>query len=223
MRHAFGVMTRYVVPLAMVLGCASSSEPSAAPDTAVVDGGAVVDTAIVDTTATDTAAGPALDTSAPDSTVEVAVDSAPDTADATPPLGPVNCLTEDFGPSSATLVDFFYQRQVGDCESSACSDFIKFDPTCVMTLQVSDVESTATLSAADCAIFKRWVTSDRLVSRLRDTVTCITPGAPGKFESTQIELSDGFASKKTFLCKDEPFESHRKCLELFRSIYFPGK
>lgn len=215
------MITRYAVPLAMVLGCASSSEtvgPSATPNTSVVDGGA-----IVDASATDTAAGPALDTSTPDAAIDSAPDAAVAEADAAAPLGPINCLTDDFGPSSATLVDFFYQRQVGDCESSACSDFIKFDPTCVMTLQISDVESTATLSAEHCAILKRWVTSDRLVSRLRDTVTCITLGAPGKFESTQIQLSDGYASKKTFLCKDEPFESHRKCLEMFRATYFPGK
>ena len=46
---------------------------------------------------------------------------------------------------------------------------------------------------------------------------------PGSFESTQITLSDGTANKKTFMCKDEPFSSHRACLDGFRAEYFPGK
>jgi hypothetical protein len=194
-----------------LLGCASSEPPQAAlADTAIV----------VDTAAPDTA----RDTTVID-TFEAAVDSATsaDTAETSPPPMPVDCLAGDFGPSSYTLVDFFYQRQVGSCESSMCSDFMMFDPSCVLTLQVADVPYTATLSAAHCATFTRWLTSDLLVKHLRDTTTCSGAMIPGSFESTQLTLGDGMASKKTFMCKEEPFASHRACLDRLRAEYFPGK
>lgn len=215
--------------LVLLMGC-SSSEPASAP----VDGAAPADANATDAAVVvDTAAGPVVDSAAPDTTpVDSAVDSAApadtvdaaDSADAAPPVMPVDCFADKFGPSSGTLVDFFYQRQVDTCESSKCSDFMMFDPKlCELTLQVADEPFKATLSAEHCDLLKRWLTSELLIRHLRDTVTCYGAMIPGSFESTQITLSDGTANKKTFMCKDEPFSSHRACLAGFRAEYFPGK
>ncbi len=149
------------------------------------------------------------------------VDTRPE--DAGPALPSVDCLTDDFGPSSGTLVDFHYEKQVGACGSSDCSDFVLFGPSCVMTLQVGGAKTSATLTAADCALFTRWVTSDLLVNHLRDSVTCCGKDVPGKFESTVVQRSDGYAAKKTASCEQEPFASHRACIASVRAKYFPGK
>jgi hypothetical protein len=204
-----------------LVGCSASSsdEPNAAPDSSAT----IADTGISPTTDTavfDTYSGPidstVVDTALPDTAKEADVE-------ASAPPGPIDCLAE-VGPSSgATLVDFFYQRQVGTCESSMCSDFFKFDPSCVLTLQVADVEYTATLTSEHCTRFTRWLTSKVLVDHLRDTVTCYGAMVAGAYESTQITLSDGAANKKTFMCKEEPFVSHRECLDKLRAMYFPGK
>lgn len=215
--------------LVVLMGC-SSAEPAVAP----ADGATPADSHAADAAVVvDTAAGPVVDSAVPDTTpVEAAVDSAApadaadaaDSADAAPPAMPVDCFADTFGPSSGTLVDFFYQRQVDTCESSKCSDFMMFDPkSCELTLQVADEPFKATLSTEHCGLLQRWLTSELLISHLRDTVTCFGAMIPGSFESTQITLSDGTANKKTFMCKDEPFSSHRTCLDRFRTEYFPGK
>jgi hypothetical protein len=185
-------------------------------DTAVASDSAVdtfvADTAIADTSVMDTA----VDTDSPRDTDTV------DTAEAAPPPMPVDCFTDDFGPSSFSFVDFFYQQQVGACEASSCSDFVMFDnSSCVMTLQVADIEHKATLEPAHCTMFKNWLSSDLLVSHLRDSVTCAGK-VSGIYESSQVTLSDGPASKKTFMCPDEPFASHRACIMKLRATYFPG-
>lgn len=221
---------RFLFVFAVLVGCTSAEAPLGSafpPADASTDTRTAADTA-PDTTVEDTAL--------PEDTAETPVDSmvhdvpqdTTDTAESGPPPGPVDCLSGSFGPSSYSLVDLFYQLQTGGCTSSACSDFVMFDPTCVMTLQVSDVKYTATLDSSDCELFKRWLTSDLLVTYLRDTVTCYYgkdgsgPG-PGAYEDTSISLADGRAAKKTWSCPNEPFKSHRNCINVLRAKYFPGK
>lgn len=184
-----------------------AASESAAPDTAIVDSGPAKDAAI------------AVDSSSSDT--EVPIDTGTVDIDAGPPPGPVDCLTDDFGPSSVSFLDMFYERLVKECTSSACSDFYKLDASCTFTLQVEDVEHTTTLSEEHCAKMKKWLTSDLLVNKLRDTVTCYGSKS-GIYESTQLTLSDGSAWKKTYMCPLEPFASHRACLDQLRAIYFPG-
>lgn len=218
----------------VLLGCSAAAEPLPPSSTndggvdAAGDGGAdaVIDTAVVDgpdaavadtSTASDTGPAPA-DTGAGD----VGADA--DATDTAPPA-PVDCMSGVFGPSSYSLVDFEYQVQVSDCTSSACSDFVAFDGSCTMSLQVADVKTSVVVDPSDCDLLRRWLTSDLLVTKLRDEVTCYygkdgPAGAP--FESSAIELTDGTAAKKTWNCVDEPFASHRKCIQAFRAKYFPG-
>lgn len=223
---------RFLCLCAVLAGCTSAEAPlgSTFPPADATTDTRTADDAGVDTSVVDTATEP-TDTAAPpvDSDVaEAPQDTAADTAESGPPPGPVDCLSGSFGPSSYTLVDLFYQVQVGGCTSSACSDFVMFDPTCAMTLQVSDVKYTATLDASDCELFKRWLTSDLLVTYLRDTVTCYygkdgSGTGPGAYEDTSISLADGRAAKKTWSCPNEPFKSHRNCINVLRAKYFPGK
>jgi hypothetical protein len=219
------MIARFACLVVLLTGCTSASEPTtaidAAPDTVKEIGvadSAKSDAVIPDTEAPDTATAPA-DSASLDAVDDVAIDAGP-------PPPPVDCMSGSFGPSSYTLVDLLYEQQVGGCTSSACSDFVMFDSSCVMSLQVADVKTTATVEAGDCTLFKRWLTSDLLVNRLRDTVTCYYgkdgPGS-GTFESTQLLLADGAANKKTWMCSDEPFASHRRCIANFRAKYFPGK
>jgi hypothetical protein len=213
----------------ILVACSTAEDPAVPSADSGTDTATVSDTASVDTssseTAADAASGPdtgSADTSPVDSGTRVDDTGAPiDAAEAGPPPMPVDCFVDDFGPSSVGLVDFFYQQQVGPCEASSCSDFVMFDPTCVMTLQVADVEHKATLSPAHCTMFKNWLTSDLLVSHLRDTVTCYGKVA-GVYESSQLTLTDGPAQKKTFMCPNEPFASHRACIAKLRATYFPG-
>jgi len=221
MRHVFAFPF-----LALALGCTSGEVPIGAsvvdaaadtnkPDSALADTGAVLDSS--GPIAEDTGS-PVLDSAEPDTTVEEAAVDAP-------PLGPIDCWSGTYGTPSGSLVDFFYQQQVGGCESSACSDFVLFDAaTCVMTLQVADVKYPATLDSGDCFIFKRWLTGDVLISRLNDTTTCYYgKGGSGTYEATTVTLAEGIAQKKTWMCGDEPFVSHRRCIQSFRAKYFPGK
>jgi hypothetical protein len=207
------------------VACSTAEDPTVSvadtgkADTAVASDSAVDTFVAADTLPADTSA---LDTGSEQVDSESRVDSSSvDTAEAGPPPMPVDCFTDDFGPSSVSFVDFFYQRQVGACTASSCSDFVMFDTTCVMTLQVADVEHKATLSPAHCTMFSKWLSSDLLVSHLRDSVTCAGK-VDGVYESSQVTLSDGPASKKTFLCPVEPFQSHRACINKLRATYFPG-
>lgn len=200
---------------ALVVGCASGGDPtrvSAAPD-------ATTDTGSADS-GTDAADADTSTPSIPDG-------DATDAIDAETAPEPIDCVTGAFGPSSYSLIDFVYEVHQGSpgCVSSACPVFLMVDPSCTISLQIEDVKTSATLTPTDCEAFKRWVTSDLLVTKLRDTVTCyFSSGAgPGAFESTFIELADGAAGKKTWFCSDEPFSSHRACMNKFRSKYFPGK
>ncbi|MGZ5968894.1 MAG: hypothetical protein ACXWP4_14575, partial [Polyangiales bacterium] len=161
----------------LFLACSTAEDPATPADSGHGDTAVAADSASSDTFVADVASGPdsgSADTSS--DTMEAAIDSAPvDTGtpvEAGPPPMPVDCFTDDFGPSSFTLVDFFYQVQVGACMASTCSDFVMFDPSCVMTLQVADVEHKATLSPEHCTMFTKWLSSDLLVSHLRDKVTC---------------------------------------------------
>jgi hypothetical protein len=124
-------------------------------------------------------------------------------APAAPPS--IDCFADDFGPSSGTLIDFFYEKETRhtDCTGSDCADYVMVD--------------------AACALFTRWVTSDLLMGALRDTVTCYGKDVPGQFESTSVRTSAGSAGKKTACCPLEPFVSHRACIGKFRAKYFPGK
>ncbi len=216
---------------AALVGCSATGEPiqgsrpvDAATDASVHDDG--VDASPADTTPVDTSdtsdTSDTLDASTTPDTGEPGADASTDVS--MPP--PVDCTTGVFGPSSYTLVDFVYQTKEHDCESSLCTDFVMFDTSCTLRLQVADVTSSAALDAADCDLFTRWLTSDLLVNALRDTVTCHygkdgPTGAP--YESTTLDLADGAANKKTFNCNEEPFKSHRKCVQAFRAKYFPGK
>ncbi len=226
-----------VCVFALVVGCTSAEEPSngvfpasdAGSDTRVV-GSSGKDAGGSDDGADDTSmpadTGTMHEDSAPADTAAESADTGSDTG---PPPTAVDCLSGgSYGPSSYSLVDFHYEMNVSGCTSSACSDFVTFNPSCVMTLQVSDVVSTATVDASDCELFKRWLTSDLLVTYLRDTVTCYygkdgTGVGAGAFESSEVQLADGMASKKTWSCPDEPFKSHRNCINVLRAKYFPGK
>jgi hypothetical protein len=213
----------------LLVACSTAEDPTVPvadtgkADTAVTSDAAVdtfvADAAAADTSAVDTAAP--VDSESPRDSESPGDSDSVDTAEAAPPPMPVDCFTDDFGPSSVSFVDFFYQQQVGACEASSCSDFVMFDTSCVMTLQVADIEHKATLSPPHCAMFQKWLSSDLLVSHLRDSVTCAGKVA-GIYESSQITLSDGTASKKTFMCPDEPFASHRACIMKLRATYFPG-
>jgi len=141
-----------------------------------------------------------------------------------PPSGSIDCFVDDVSPSApATFVEMFYQQQTGTCPSSDCVDFVTFRSSCSMSLQVGGVVHNATLSSGDCMLFKSWLTSDILLSKLRDTVTCYGKDGPGAIESTEITLTDGSARKKTSTCPVEPFVSHRACIAKVRAKYFPGK
>ncbi|MBI2394283.1 MAG: hypothetical protein HYV09_32225 [Deltaproteobacteria bacterium] len=141
-----------------------------------------------------------------------------------PPVGSIDCFTDDVGPSSPDkLVELFWEQVTGTCPSSDCSDFVTFTASCAIHLQVRGVGYDSKLSPGDCTLFKKWLTSELLLTKLRDTVTCYGKDAPGPFESTSIELTDGFARKKTFTCPVEPFVSHRACIAKVRAKYFPGK
>jgi hypothetical protein len=222
---------RLALLFSVVAGCTSASEPtvigSSRTDTGVAADTSKPDTAVAEDVAVADTALPPIDTATHGDDVANPEDSAADAPLDAPKPAPVDCFTGAFGPSSTTLVDFFYELQVDSCTSSMCSDFIKFDPSCVMTLQVKDVETKATLDSSDCTILKKWLTSDLLVTHMRDTVTCYYgkdgPTTAVPFESNMLTLGDGPANKKTWSCLDEPFASHRKCLNAFRTKYFPGK
>jgi len=205
--------------LALLAGC-SSAEPTVIGSTTSDTGAA--DTRVVDAESETAAADSELpDSSSRDTGPRDAGDDAADTG----PM-PVECLTDPFGPSTGTLVDFFYELQAASCESSACSDFILFNPSCEMTLQIADVKFKATLDAKDCATFTRWASSDLLVDHLRDLTTCYYGkyGPSGAaYEATTVTLAEGIVQKKTWMCGDEPFASHRRCLNALRGKYFPGK
>lgn len=224
-------MRSFVLTISLLaVGCASRLEPGGASgalgeetprdDGATPDGG--TDTMSEDVWICETGGWGAYDTALPDPPQDAEADTAAP-ADTGLPLPPVDCLADDFGPSSGKLIDFHYQKEVGTCPSSDCSDFVMFDPSCVMRLQVGGVQTKATLSADDCSLFTRWVTSDLLISRLSDTVTCLGKDVAGKFESTVVRRDVGYAAKKTASCEVEPFVSHRACIGKFRANYFPGK
>lgn len=202
--------------LVLLAGC-SGAEPTVIGTTTSDTGAA--DTFVVDAAVADTAV--AADTGRRDTGPRDVGDDAIETG----PM-PLECLTDPFGPSTGTLVDFFYQLQTGTCESSACSDFILFNPSCEMTLQVADVKYTATLDAKDCSTFTKWVSSDLLIGYLKDLTTCYygTAGPLGaSYEATTVTLAEGVVQKKTWACVDEPFGNHRRCLNTLRGKYFPGK
>jgi len=208
-----------------MVACSTAEEPlaSSPPDArdAAASETAAADTAIADTWLPVDAAttdGPIPDTAIE---AEVPVDTGTKDPDAGPPPAPVDCLIDDVGPSSVGFVDLFYERLVKDCTSSACSDFIKLDTSCVFSVQVNDIPHTTTLTDEHCTRLKKWLTSDLLVGKLRDTVTCYGSKS-GIYESTQLTLSDGLAWKKTYMCTLEPFVSHRACLDKVRALYFPG-
>lgn len=215
-------MSRALLTLFVVLpfACSKAEEPLAASQAdAQGDAGPRVDATSTDsTTAADTA--PVPDTGAAvDTTVDE--DTGTGELEVGPPPAPNDCMVDDPGPSSVGFVSLFYERLVKDCTSSACSDFYKLDSACLFTLQVADVEHETTLNPEHCAKMKKWLTSDVLVKHLRDTVTCYG-SKDGIYESTQLTLSDGSTSKKTYMCPLEPFVSHRRCLDQLRSIYFPS-
>jgi hypothetical protein len=218
----------------ILAACSKADDPATGPVDSGVDSSVVVDARADTAVALDAPADGVLDAVAeagrdtsvadaarPDDSID---DDGPiDTrAESPPPLSFVDCLTDDFGPSTETFVDLLYERQVAPCESSACTDFYKLDTSCTFTVQVADVEHVTTLSAAHCAKVTKWLSSDRLVSHIKDTVTCYGVVVAGKFEATSLALGSGRIAKKTFMCPDEPFASHRACLDSLRSIYFPG-
>jgi hypothetical protein len=179
-------------------------------------------------------AAPASDTGAsavPPIAAEGGVDDPPpDPMDASDPpvsIDPppsIDCLADDLPAPTRKLTSLFYEKQVGTCPSSDCSDFVDFDAwTCVMKLQTKGVSYLATFPATDCNAFIRWLSSDILVTHLRDMVTCFGKDVPYAFESTQLDLSDGYAAKKTASCPEEPFVSHRACIAKLRAKYFPGR
>jgi hypothetical protein len=127
------------------------------------------------------------------------------------------CL--DYGGAShpELFVSFMSSVTTGPCPSSACSDFVMFDTSCQYTLQVKDQEHAVSLDAADCAGFIRWLSSDLLLSSLRDS-KCGDSG----LESAQVQLQDGWTNRKYGGCQGEAYTIHRACLAQIRTKYFPG-
>jgi hypothetical protein len=135
------------------------------------------------------------------------------------PAAGLDCLGGT-GPSNPELfISFFSSVTSGTCPSSACVDFVMFDTSCRYTLQLHDQQNTVELGAADCAAFTRWLSSDLLISALRDPVEC---GDGTGNESAEIRLQSGSAQRKYAGCGSEPYVIHRDCLAKIRATYFPG-
>jgi hypothetical protein len=220
-RHtAMKTLQSFVIGL-LLAGCGARVDSGAAADAA---GPAKQPGYVADGGASDTSAVP------PSGMGETSIDEPPpDPLDASspPPTDPppaTDCLADDLPPFTHKPLSLTYTREVGPCPSSYCSDFIEFDAySCVMKLQTKSTSYSAMLPPADCNAFIRWLGSDVLVSHLRDMSTCYGKDVPGAYESTELQLSDGWASKKTASCAEEPFVSHRACIAKLRNKYFPGK
>jgi hypothetical protein len=138
-----------------------------------------------------------------------------------PPLS-IDCLADDLPAPPRKLMRLYYLSSdtVGDVEGPQEVGFEA--SSCVMGLNLADGSPRATLSPTDCDHFIRWLSSDLLVTHLRDDVTCVGNDRP--MEQTALVFSDlDPVVKNTASCPEEPFVSHRACIAKLRAKYFPGK
>jgi hypothetical protein len=133
------------------------------------------------------------------------------------------CLSDEFGPSAPdTFVELDYERERCAGPGSDCTDFLTIRADCTLKLQVDNVGHDAMATPNDCSRLARWATSTLLAAALDDLPAC-SPAAGNPPESTEIELVSGPGPrKKTGICSDEPYVSHRACMASARATYFPG-
>ena len=134
-----------------------------------------------------------------------------------------DCLRDDIGASAPEqFVELHYEIQSCAGQGSDCVDFLNIRADCSLSFQYRDVSHDATSAPDDCAALARWATSDVLGRALDDLPAC-SPGPGNPPELTEIQLVSGPGPrKKTGLCPDEPYVSHRACMASVRAKYFPG-
>lgn len=134
-----------------------------------------------------------------------------------------DCSGPDIGASAPDqFAELDYELQSCGGPGSDCVDFLVIRADCSLSLQHRDQPHDATASPEDCAALARWATSD-LIARAFDDLAACSPGAGNPPEMTEIRLVNGPGPrKKTGLCTEEPYLSHRACMASVRAKYFPG-
>jgi hypothetical protein len=134
-----------------------------------------------------------------------------------------DCLVADVGASSPELfAELDYELQACAGPGSDCLDMLVVRADCSVSLQVRNEPHNATATPKDCAALARWATSQVLARALDDLPAC-SPGSGNPPEMTEVQLVTGPGPrKKTGLCREEPYLSHRACMASVRARYFPA-